>query len=90
MVGLSDSELDASVEPGPGASIKVIGLFSEATVRVPAGFRVKEGGLSLFGDRDLGVPTGDAGEIRIDAYGLCCDLNVVEIPVEPGTSAQGG
>ncbi len=78
LVGIfGDSTLDASAFPGPGASLTVIGFFSEATVRVPTGARVTEGGVSLFGDRSVDVPAGDGGEIRINAYGAFCDLKVV-------------
>ena len=75
-----DSTLDASAEPAPGASLTVFGLFSEATVRVPPGSRVTDGGVSLFGDRSVAVPSGDGEEIRINAYGAFCDLKVVEQP----------
>ncbi|MDQ4096569.1 MAG: hypothetical protein M3144_01700 [Actinomycetota bacterium] len=85
VVGLfADSDLDAIDAPGPGASITFFGLFSDATVRIPAGFRVSEGGFSLFGDRRVDVSSGEAGEIRIDAYGLFCDLKVTELPRETG------
>lgn len=80
MVGIfGDSTLDAT-EPGPGASLTVFGLFSETTIRVPPGTRVTEGGVSLFGDRRVDVPSGDGGAIRINAYGAFCDLKVVEQP----------
>lgn len=74
-----DSTLDASAEPGPNASLTVFGLFSEATVRVPPGARVSEGGVSLFGDRTVDIGGGEGGEIRINAYGAFCDLKVVEV-----------
>ena len=80
LVGIfGDSTLDASADPGPGASLTVFGLFSEATVRVPPGARVSDGGFSLFGDRSVDVPSGEGREIRINAYGAFCDLKVVEV-----------
>ncbi len=72
-----DSTLDASADPGPGPVLTVIGLFAEATVRVPAGARITDGGLSLFGDRSVDVPPGEGAEVRINAYGAFCDLKVV-------------
>ncbi len=79
LVGIfGDSTVDASVQPGPGASLTFIGLFSEATIRVPPGTRVNQSGFSLFGDTHVDVPDGEGGEIKIKAYGAFCDLKVVE------------
>ncbi len=81
VVGIfGDSTLDASADPGPNASLTVIGLFSETTVRVPQGARVTERGVSLFGDRSVDVAGGTGGEIRVKADGAFCDLKVVEQP----------
>lgn len=81
LVGIfGDSTLDATSEPGPGASLTVVGLFSDTTIRVPPGARVTDGGVSLFADRRVDVPSGDGGAIRINAYGAFCDLKVVEHP----------
>jgi hypothetical protein len=79
---LGDSEINAS-DPGPDARIKVIGLFSDTTIQVPPGLGVKDGGFSLFGDREVRLTGGGGREIRIDTYGLFCDLKVVEAPAQP-------
>ena len=79
LVGVfGDSTLDASAEPGPGASLTLINFFSETTVHVPRGARVAEGGFTLFGDQQVDVPDGEGAEVRINAYGLFGDLKVVE------------
>ena len=80
LVGIfGDLTLNASARPGSGASLTVFGLFSEATVHVPPGARVTQGGFSVFGDHEIDVP-GDNGdsEIRIKTYGLFCDTKVIE------------
>lgn len=46
-------------------------------VRVPSGCRIVGGGLSVFGDRHVEAGGRDGPAIRIDAYGLFCDLKVI-------------
>jgi len=79
LVGIfGEFELDATAGHAPGASLTLVGLFTDATVGVPAGCRVSGRSFSLFGDRQVDVARGDGDEIRINAYGLFCDLNVIE------------
>lgn len=79
----SDTTLDAVGPSKAGGSLTVVGLFSDATVRVPRGSRVVGGGFSLFGARHMDVAAGVGPEVRIHAYGLFCDVKVLETTAEP-------
>ena len=46
----------------------------------PAGCRVREGGFSLLGDRQVQVTGGDGPEIQLKVYGLFSDVKVTDQP----------
>jgi hypothetical protein len=52
----------------------------DLVVRVPPGSRVKEGGFSLLGDRQIEVTSGDGPEIQVKVYGLFSDVKVTDRP----------
>ena len=74
---LGDARVDAT-RTGPDASLTVIGLFADATIRVPRGSRISDGGFSLLGDRKITVSPGEGPEIRVNSYGLLSDVQVTE------------
>ncbi|MFN2503497.1 MAG: hypothetical protein ABR540_04570 [Acidimicrobiales bacterium] len=81
VVGIfGDTTLDASAPPGPDPALTLVNVFSETTVYVPKGSRIKEGGFSVFGDQEVDVAAGGEGaaEIRIQTFGLFGELKVVE------------
>jgi hypothetical protein len=76
----AEATFDATGGAGAGASLTFIGLGGDLVVRVPPGSRVREGGLSLLGDRDIEVTPGDGPEIQIKVYGLFSDVKVTDKP----------
>jgi hypothetical protein len=50
---------DAAGGAGPGASLTFVGVAGDLVLRIPAGSRVREGGFSLLGDRQIQVAAGD-------------------------------
>jgi hypothetical protein len=77
----AEAEFDASGGAGPGASLTFVGVAGDLVVRVPPGSRVREGGLSLLGDRKIEISAaGDGPEIQIKIYGLLSDVKVTDRP----------
>jgi hypothetical protein len=52
----------------------------DLVLRVPSGSRVREGGFSLLGDRQIEVSTGDGPEIQVKVYGLFSDVKITDQP----------
>ena len=73
-----DTDLDASAGSAPHASLTVVALFGDTTVRVPPGARVIAGGFKLFGDRKVATSSGEGPQIRLNVYGLLGDLEVTD------------
>jgi hypothetical protein len=63
-----------------GASLTFVGIAGDLVLRVPAGSRVREGGFSLLGDRQIQVAAGDGPEIQVKVYGLFSDVKVTDQP----------
>ena len=76
----AETSFDASAGAGRDASLTFIGLFGDLEIRVPSGSRIKEGGLSLIGDKKIEVSPADGPEIRIKVYGLFSDVRITERP----------
>ena len=57
-----------------------VGVGGDLVLRVPAGSRVREGGFSLLGDRQIQVAAGDGPEIQVKVYGLFSDVKVTDQP----------
>jgi hypothetical protein len=55
-----------------------MGIAGDLVLRVPAGSRVREGGFSLLGDRQIEVAAGDGPEIQVKVYGLFSDVKVTD------------
>jgi hypothetical protein len=55
-----------------------VGIAGDLVLRVPAGSRVREGGFSLLGDRQIQVGAGDGPEIQVKVYGLFSDVKVTD------------
>jgi hypothetical protein len=66
-----------------GASLTFVGVAGDLVLRVPAGSRMREGGFSLLGDRQVQVGAGDGPEIQLKVYGLFSDVKVTDQPGEP-------
>jgi hypothetical protein len=49
----AEAAFDATAGVGPGASLTFMGVGGDLVLRVPAGSRVREGGFSLLGDRQM-------------------------------------
>jgi hypothetical protein len=76
----AEADSDASDGAGPGASLTFVGVAGDLVVRVPPGSRVREGGFSLIGDRQIEVAAGDGPEIQVKVYGLYSDVKVTDQP----------
>jgi hypothetical protein len=76
----AEAAFDAAAGAGPEASLTFVGLAGDLVLRVPAGSRVREGGFSLLGDRQIQVGAGDGPEIQVKAYGLFSDVKVTDQP----------
>jgi hypothetical protein len=76
----AEADCDASGGAGPGAALTFIGLGGDLVLRVPPGSRVREGGFSLLGDRQIEVTPGDGPDIQVKVYGLLSDLTVTDRP----------
>jgi hypothetical protein len=76
----AEADFDASDGAGPGASLTFVGVAGDLVVRVPPGSRVREGGFSLIGDRQIEVAAGDGPEIQVKVYGLFSDVKVTDQP----------
>jgi hypothetical protein len=76
----AEAAFDASGGAGPGASLTFLGVGGDLVLRVPPGSRVREGGFSLLGDRQVEVSSGDSPEIQIKVYGLFSDVKVTDQP----------
>jgi hypothetical protein len=76
----AEARFDASAGAGPDASLTFIGLFGDLEVHVPPGSRVKEGGFSILGDKEIDVSpdAGEGPEIRLKVYGLFSDVKVTD------------
>jgi hypothetical protein len=76
----AEARFDGSGGAGPGASLTFVGVAGDLVIHVPPGSRVREGGLSLLGDRQIEVAPGDGPEIQIKVYGLFSDVKVTDQP----------
>ena len=76
----AEADFDASGGAGLGASLTFVGLAGDLVVHVPPGSRVREGGFSLLGDRQIEVTSGDGPEIQVKVYGLFSDVKVTDQP----------
>jgi hypothetical protein len=76
----AEAAFDAAAGAGPGASLIFVGVGGDLVLRVPAGSRVREGGFSLLGDRQIQVAAGDGPEIQVKVYGLFSDVKVTDQP----------
>jgi hypothetical protein len=74
----AEADFDASAGAAPGASMTFVGVGGDLVLRVPPGSRVKEGGFSLLGDREIEVAPGDGPEIQVKVYGLFSDVKVTD------------
>jgi hypothetical protein len=76
----AEAAFNATGGIGPGASLTFIGIAGDLVLRVPAGSRVREGGFSLLGDRQIQVAGGDGPEIQVKVYGLFSDVKITDQP----------
>jgi hypothetical protein len=76
----AEAAFDAASGAGPGASLTFVGVAGDLVLHVPAGSRVREGGFSLLGDRQIQVAAGDGPEIQVRVYGLFSDVKVTDQP----------
>jgi hypothetical protein len=76
----AEAAFDVAADAGPGASLTLVGIAGDLVLRVPAGSRVREGGFSLLGDRQIQVAGGDGPEIQVRVYGLFSDVTVTDQP----------
>jgi hypothetical protein len=76
----AEAAFDASGGAGPGASLTFVGVGGDLVLHAPAGSRVREGGFSLLGDRQIQVTAGDGPEIQVKVYGLFSDVKVTDQP----------
>jgi hypothetical protein len=76
----AEAAFDAAGGAGPGASLTFVGVAGDLVLHVPAGSRVREGGFSLLGDRQLQVTAGDGPDIQARVYGLFSDVKVTDQP----------
>jgi hypothetical protein len=76
----AEAAFDAAGGAGPGASLTFVGVAGDLVLHVPAGSRVREGGFSLLGDRQILVAAGDGPEIQVKVYGLFSDVKVTDQP----------
>jgi hypothetical protein len=74
----AEAAFDATGGTGPGASLTFIGIAGDLLLRIPAGSRVREGGFSLLGDRQIRVAAGDGPEIQVKVYGLFSDVKITD------------
>ena len=79
----AEAALAAAAGAGPGASLTFVGLAGDLVLRVPVGSRVREGGFSLLGDRQIQVGAGDGPEIQLKVYSLFSDVKVTDQPGSP-------
>ena len=77
---VAEAAFDASDGAGPGASLTFVGVGGDLVLHVPAGSRVREGGFSLLGDRQIQVAAGDGPEIQVKVYSLFSDVKVTDQP----------
>jgi hypothetical protein len=76
----AEAAFDAAGGAGPGAALTSVGVAGDLVLHVPAGSRVREGGFSLLGDRQIQVAAGDGPEIQVKVYGLFSDVKVTDQP----------
>jgi hypothetical protein len=76
----AEAAFDAAAGAGPGASLIFVGVGGDLVLHVPAGSRVREGGFSLLGERQIQVAAGDGPEIQVKVYGLFSDVKVTDQP----------
>jgi hypothetical protein len=76
----AEAAFDAAAGAGPGAALTFVGIAGDLVLRVPAGSRVREGGFSLLGDRQIQIGAGDGPEIQLKVYGLFSDVKVTDQP----------
>jgi hypothetical protein len=76
----AEAAFDAAAGVGPGASLTFVAVAGDLVLHVPAGSRVREGGFSLLGDRQIQVAAGDGPEIQVKVYGLFSDVKVTDQP----------
>jgi hypothetical protein len=76
----AEAAFDAAAGAGPQASLTFVGVAGDLVLHVPAGSRVREGGFSLLGDRQIQVTAGDGPEIQVKVYGLFSDVKVTDQP----------
>jgi hypothetical protein len=76
----AEAAFDAAAGAGPGASLTFVGVGGDLVLRVPSGSRVREGGFSLLGDRQIQVAGGHGPEIQVKVYGLFSDVKVTDQP----------
>jgi hypothetical protein len=76
----AEAAFDAAAGAGPGASLTFVGVGGDLVLRVPSGSRVREGGFSLLGDRQIQVAGGEGPEIQVKVYGLFSDVKVTDQP----------
>ena len=62
---LGDADVDATATAGPEASLTIVSVFADTTIRVPAGTRVRHRGLRIFGDRYLQVAAGTGPQLTL-------------------------
>ena len=76
----AEARFDSSSGAGSGASLTFVGVAGDLVLRVPPGSRVREGGFSLLGDRQIEVAPGDGPEIEVKVYGLFSDVKITDQP----------
>jgi hypothetical protein len=74
----AEAAFNAAAGARPGAALTFVGVGDDLVLRVPAGSRVREGGFSLLGDRQIQVAAGDGPEIQLKVYGLFSDVKVTD------------
>jgi hypothetical protein len=76
----AEAAFDAAGSAGLGTSLTFVGVAGDLVLHVPAGSRVRKGGFSLLGDRQIQVAAGDGPEIQVKVYGLFSDVKVTDQP----------
>lgn len=63
-------------QPGPDATLRILGVVGSAYITVPEGTQVRLNGTSLLGKRTTDVPRGDGPTVNIIAFTFVGEVKV--------------
>lgn len=75
--------IDATSQPGEGATLRVFSLVGGAVIAVAPGTRVEQGGISIFGgSKNLVHAEPDGPQIKIQVFSLFGGLRITPGPAD--------